>query len=54
MCSEKQIWPAVHVLDTESCSQSFWDAFDFKFLILSTNSLMVKTIQETRLREALC
>jgi len=31
----------------------FWDAFDLKFLILSTNLLTVKTIQQKRLREAL-
>jgi len=28
--------------DLQISSQSFWIAFDFKFLILTTNSLVVK------------
>jgi len=34
-------------------SSSFWDAFNLKFFILSTNSLMAKMIQKKRLRGAL-
>jgi len=36
-----------------SSFESFWNALDLKFLILSTNSLIVKMIQEKHLREAL-
>jgi len=41
-----------HVFHKKSSFLSFWDAFELKFLILLTNSLMVKLIQEQRLREA--
>jgi len=53
MFSLKSANPTAHALHKRSSSYSFWDAFDLKFLVVSTNSLMVKIIQEKRLREAL-
>jgi len=48
-----KIWPAAHDFHKTSCISSFWDVFDLTVFILSTNSLVAKTIEETRLREAL-
>ena len=41
----RKIWPTAHFLQGKFSSELLWDAFDFKFVILSTNSLLAKTIQ---------
>jgi len=48
-----KIWPAANDFHETSSSESFWDVLDLKFLILSTNSLVVKLIEEKRLKEVL-
>jgi len=48
-----KFWPAAHAFHVKYSSSSFGHAFFLKFLVLSTNSLVVKMIQEKCLREAL-
>jgi len=47
-CFEK-VWPQAHDFYKTSSTPSLWDTIDLKFLILSTNLLVVKIIQQERL-----